>query len=44
MKRIPPQGLTLNSQRLVMAQGTGGAIVSAVRADFFTGWVTGVGF
>jgi len=31
-------------QRLVMAQGTGGAIVSAVRADFFTGWVTGVGF
>ena len=29
---------TLNIQRLVMAQDTGGAIVGAVRADLFTGW------
>jgi len=32
------QGPTLNIQRLVMAQDTGGAIVGAVRADLFTGW------
>jgi membrane-bound lytic murein transglycosylase A len=30
----PPQAL----QRLVMAQDTGGAILGAVRADFFWGW------
>ncbi|HEX5356800.1 MAG TPA: MltA domain-containing protein [Aquabacterium sp.] len=30
----PPQPL----QRLVMAQDTGGAIIGAVRADFFWGW------
>jgi membrane-bound lytic murein transglycosylase A len=30
----PPQSL----QRLVMAQDTGGAIVGAVRADYFWGW------
>ena len=32
------QGPTLNLQRLVMAQDTGGAILGAVRADLFTGW------
>ena len=31
-------GPTLNVQKLVMAQDTGGAIVGAVRADLFTGW------
>ena len=31
-------GPTFKSARLVMAQDTGGAIVGAVRADFFTGW------
>ncbi len=31
-------GPTLKTARLVMAQDTGGAIVGAVRADFFTGW------
>ena len=29
---------TVNLQRLVLAQDTGGAIVGAVRADYFTGW------
>ena len=32
------KGRTLNVQKLVMAQDTGGAIVGAVRADLFTGW------
>jgi len=36
--RLATQGPTLNIQRLVMAQDTGGAIVGAVRADLFTGW------
>lgn len=31
-------GPAVNLQRLVLAQDTGGAIVGAVRADFFTGW------
>lgn len=31
-------GQALTTQRLVMAQDTGGAIVGAVRADLFTGW------
>ncbi|WP_137922396.1 MltA domain-containing protein [Hydrogenophaga sp. 2FB] len=35
---LASQGPTLNTQRLVMAQDTGGAIVGAVRADLFTGW------
>lgn len=35
---LATQGPTLNVQRLVMAQDTGGAILGAVRADFFTGW------
>lgn len=32
------RGPTLNQQRLVLAQDTGGAILGAVRADYFTGW------
>lgn len=35
---LATQGATLNLQKLVMAQDTGGAIVGAVRADLFTGW------
>jgi len=35
---LATQGPTLNIQRLVMAQDTGGAILGAVRADLFTGW------
>lgn len=35
---LATQGPTLNVQKLVMAQDTGGAIVGAVRADLFTGW------
>lgn len=35
---LSTQGPTLNVQRLVMAQDTGGAILGAVRADLFTGW------
>lgn len=35
---LATQGPTLNQQRLVMAQDTGGAIIGAVRADLFTGW------
>ncbi len=35
---LATQGPTLDIQRLVMAQDTGGAIVGAVRADLFTGW------
>ena len=35
---LATQGATLNTQRLVLAQDTGGAIVGAVRADLFTGW------
>jgi membrane-bound lytic murein transglycosylase A len=35
---LATQGPVLNTQRLVMAQDTGSAIVGAVRADFFTGW------
>ena len=31
-------GPTVNTQRWVMAQDTGGAIKGAVRADYFTGW------
>ena len=35
---LATQGPTLDIQRLVMAQDTGGGIVGAVRADLFTGW------
>jgi membrane-bound lytic murein transglycosylase A len=35
---LATQGSALNTQKLVMAQDTGGAIVGAVRADLFTGW------
>lgn len=35
---LATHGPALNTQRLVMAQDTGGAIVGAVRADLFTGW------
>ncbi len=35
---LASQGATLNVNKLVMAQDTGGAIVGAVRADLFTGW------
>jgi membrane-bound lytic murein transglycosylase A len=35
---LATQGVTLNQQKLVMAQDTGGAILGAVRADLFTGW------
>ncbi len=35
---LATQGPTLNLQQLVLAQDTGGAIVGAVRADYFTGW------
>ncbi|MDP2263158.1 MAG: MltA domain-containing protein [Hydrogenophaga sp.] len=35
---LATQGPTLNVQKLVMAQDTGGAIIGAVRADLFTGW------
>lgn len=35
---LATQGAALNTQRLVLAQDTGGAIVGAVRADLFTGW------
>ena len=35
---LASQGPTLNVQKLVLAQDTGGAIVGAVRADLFTGW------
>jgi len=31
-------GPTLSTRRWVVAQDTGGAILGAVRADFFTGW------
>lgn len=37
---LATQGPTLNEQRLVMAQDTGGAIEGSVRADLFTGWGT----
>jgi membrane-bound lytic murein transglycosylase A len=35
---LATQGPTMNLQKLVMAQDTGGAILGAVRADLFTGW------
>ncbi|QIM53677.1 murein transglycosylase A [Hydrogenophaga crocea] len=35
---LATQGPALTTQRLVLAQDTGGAIVGAVRADLFTGW------
>ncbi len=35
---LATQGPTLNQQKLVLAQDTGGAIVGAARADLFTGW------
>jgi membrane-bound lytic murein transglycosylase A len=35
---LASQGPTLDTQRLVLAQDTGGAIVGAARADLFTGW------
>lgn len=35
---LATQGPTLNEQKLVLAQDTGGAILGAVRADYFTGW------
>ena len=36
-------GSVASLQRLVLAQDTGGAIVGAVRADYFTGWGTQAG-
>jgi membrane-bound lytic murein transglycosylase A len=38
---LSTQGPVLNTQRWVMAQDTGGAILGAVRADYFTGWGEG---
>lgn len=35
---LATHGPTLNEQKLVLAQDTGGAILGAVRADYFTGW------
>jgi membrane-bound lytic murein transglycosylase A len=35
---LDTEGVALTGSRLVLAQDTGGAIVGAVRADFFTGW------
>ncbi|NPC55040.1 murein transglycosylase A [Caenimonas soli] len=35
---LASSGPAVNLQRLVLAQDTGGAIVGAVRADYFTGW------
>ena len=35
---LASSGPTLPLQRLVLAQDTGGAIVGAVRADYFVGW------
>lgn len=35
---LASQGPVFNTQKLVMAQDTGGAIVGAARADLFTGW------
>jgi membrane-bound lytic murein transglycosylase A len=35
---LATQGPTLNTQRLVLAQDTGSAILGAVRADYFAGW------
>lgn len=35
---LASSGPAANLQRLVFAQDTGGAIVGAVRADYFTGW------
>ncbi|WP_288254654.1 MltA domain-containing protein [uncultured Hydrogenophaga sp.] len=35
---LATQGPALATNRLVLAQDTGGAIVGAVRADLFTGW------
>jgi membrane-bound lytic murein transglycosylase A len=32
------QGPTFSTQRLVLAQDTGSAIIGAVRADYFVGW------
>jgi membrane-bound lytic murein transglycosylase A len=35
---LSTQGPGLRANKLVMAQDTGGAIVGAVRIDYFTGW------
>lgn len=35
---LATSGPTLSTQRLVLAQDTGSAIVGAARADYFTGW------
>ena len=35
---LASSGLSLNLQRLVLAQDTGSAITGAVRADYFAGW------
>jgi membrane-bound lytic murein transglycosylase A len=35
---LQTEGVALSGARMVVAQDTGGAIVGAVRADFFTGW------
>jgi membrane-bound lytic murein transglycosylase A len=35
---LASSGPAVNLQRLVLAQDTGGAIVGAVRADYFAGW------
>lgn len=35
---LSTQGPRLQANKLVMAQDTGGAIVGAVRVDYFTGW------
>lgn len=35
---LSTQGVSLETQRLVLAQDTGSAIVGAVRADYFAGW------
>ena len=38
---LATQGPSFNTQRLVLAQDTGSAIVGAVRADYFAGWDEG---
>jgi membrane-bound lytic murein transglycosylase A len=35
------QGPSFSTQRLVLAQDTGSAIIGAVRADYFAGWDEG---
>jgi membrane-bound lytic murein transglycosylase A len=38
---LATQGPALTTQRLVLAQDTGSAIIGAVRADYFAGWDEG---